>query len=235
MAKRKTRFTEATLWPDKGWQDPWDMLDEIEAQQDYLNDYRWPYTFRGTTSLLGSQWDQRVRFDGRVYKVNDSFLAGPFPGDLDRAQQTENLTWLLDQGVTRIISLMERGERDWSMRPIREYNREAKALGAKRGIKVACDRFAIRDLTAPTVKQTVKVLDRIDRSMADGETVYVHCLGGYGRTGAVVGCWIARHGLGQGINALDYLDYLRRDEVTKCVSPQTQPQIARVIGWKKGK
>lgn len=32
-------------------------------------------------------------------------------------------------------------------------------------------------------------------ALAAGQTVYVHCYGGIGRTGTVVGCWLVRHGL----------------------------------------
>ena len=36
------------------------------------------------------------------------------------------------------------------------------------------------------------------RVRAEGGTVYVHCWGGIGRTGTVVGCWLVRHGLDEG-------------------------------------
>ena len=34
----------------------------------------------------------------------------------------------------------------------------------------------------------------IDEAMSAGKAVYVHCWGGVGRTGTVVGCWLVRHG-----------------------------------------
>lgn len=213
MGKRR-RFTETTLWPDD-WQDPWDMLDALEPSNWWSN--RWAF-------------QDDFKFEDRVYRVAEGFLAGPYPGAVDSDQQTSNLKWLLDQGVTTIISLMESGERDWKLRKISGYEKEVKALG-----RVACCRFPVRDLTAPTVKQTKRILNRIDQALSEGGTVYVHCLGGYGRTGAVAGCWLARHGYGTGEAALDQLDYLRRNEVTKCASPQTTQQYLRVTTWKKGK
>ena len=38
------------------------------------------------------------------------------------------------------------------------------------------------------------ILDAIDAALRDGKTVYVHCWGGVGRTGTVIGCWLVRHG-----------------------------------------
>ena len=38
------------------------------------------------------------------------------------------------------------------------------------------------------------ILDAIDAALDGGKTVYVHCWGGVGRTGTVVGCWLVRHG-----------------------------------------
>ncbi|HVT38678.1 MAG TPA: ADP-ribosylglycohydrolase family protein [Gemmatimonadaceae bacterium] len=38
------------------------------------------------------------------------------------------------------------------------------------------------------------ILDTVDHAAARGRTVYVHCVGGIGRTGTVAGCWLVRHG-----------------------------------------
>ena len=43
-----------------------------------------------------------------------------------------------------------------------------------------------------------RILDDVDAALADGGAVYVHCWGGIGRTGTVVGCWLVRHGLDDG-------------------------------------
>ena len=44
----------------------------------------------------------------------------------------------------------------------------------------------------------------VDDALGEGRTVYVHCWGGIGRTGTVVGCWLVRHGL-TGRGALDQI------------------------------
>ena len=39
------------------------------------------------------------------------------------------------------------------------------------------------------------MLDEIQNWLAQGHIVYVHCWGGVGRTGTVIGCWLRRSGL----------------------------------------
>jgi protein-tyrosine phosphatase len=51
-------------------------------------------------------------------------------------------------------------------------------------------RTPIRDGGCPTIDELRAILDRIDAELARGEVVYVHCGGGHGRTGTVVGCWL---------------------------------------------
>lgn len=51
-------------------------------------------------------------------------------------------------------------------------------------------RMAIRDAGVPrTAADMTAILDCIDGHLERGDVVYVHCWGGVGRTGTVVGCW----------------------------------------------
>ena len=62
----------------------------------------------------------------------------------------------------------------------------------------------------PTAGHVMQILDDIDAVRADGGTVYVHCWGGVGRTGTVVGCLLVRHGLDGG-DAIARIAELRRE------------------------
>ena len=56
-------------------------------------------------------------------------------------------------------------------------------------------RFPIEDVDIPDSRETTAtILDTIDAHIAKGDVVYLHCWGGVGRTGTIVGCWLARHG-----------------------------------------
>ena len=80
-----------------------------------------------------------------------------------------------------------------------------------------------------------KLLDLIDRSIENNQPVYLHCFGGLGRTGTVVGCYLARHGTGSGKNVLDIIKALRRNTATHhLASPETAEQIELVCSWRQG-
>jgi len=64
----------------------------------------------------------------------------------------------------------------------------------------------------------------------------VHCWGGVGRTGTVVGCWLARHGIANGEEVLDHIARLRQGDLARRdrPSPETDTQRALVRSWRKG-
>jgi protein-tyrosine phosphatase len=78
------------------------------------------------------------------------------------------------------------------------------------------------------------ILDHIDRAITYEKMVYVHCWGGIGRTGTVVGCYLVRHGL-SGPEALERLQILRRETAKWWrSSPETDEQRAMILSWQIG-
>lgn len=115
------------------------------------------------------------------------FLAGEYP----RRAREENLSQakidaLVNSGVRTFIDLTTDAD------PLEPY---AHLLARHHALDVTHHRFPIPDVSTPvSVEQTRAILDTIDAEMAAGRPVYVHCWGGVGRTGTIVGCWLARHG-----------------------------------------
>ena len=62
--------------------------------------------------------------------------------------------------------------------------------------------------------------------------VYIHCWGGIGRTGTIVGCWLSRHGY-KGDNALSKLKELWQTcgKFYTSDSPETKEQENYIINW----
>ena len=144
-------------------------------------------------------------------------LAGEYPGASVEADALPRLAAFAAAGVTSYVDLTEEGE----LTPYSSLLPDG----------VRYRRMAIRDFNHPTARDMAKMLDLVDDELARGEVVYVHCWGGIGRTGTVVGCWLVRHGL-SGIEALRRVAELRvgiPDE-WRC-SPETLEQRRMVLRW----
>ena len=112
--------------------------------------------------------------------VPGKLLAGEYPRNLDEPSSIEKLARLTEAGVSAFIDLTEAGG---TLKPY------AYLLNGP-----SHERFGIKDQSVPATDELTKqALDAIDRHLEAGETVYVHCWGGVGRTGTIIGCWLSRH------------------------------------------
>jgi ADP-ribosyl-[dinitrogen reductase] hydrolase len=114
------------------------------------------------------------------------FLAGEYPRTLQPESSIKKLRALVDSGVTAFVDLTTEAD---GLLPYGEL------LAKVSGGRAEHHSFPIPDVDIPVSDDmTHVVLDLIDIKLARGEGVYVHCWGGVGRTGTIVGCWLARHG-----------------------------------------
>jgi protein-tyrosine phosphatase len=89
----------------------------------------------------------------------------------------------------------------------------------------------IKSFSTPSRAEMIRTLDTIDTALAGGQTVYVHCWAGIGRTGTVVGCYLVRHGL-SGTQALEEIAQLRQGTPHGgWTSPETEAQRQMVLNW----
>jgi len=151
-------------------------------------------------------------------------LAGEYPRNLDEESSREKLAKLTDAGVSAFIDLTEFNGRlaDGHLEP---YTHLLDGPTHQR--------FAIRDMSVPSSRElTQAALNAIDAHIEAGETVYVHCWGGVGRTGTIIGCWLARHHE-PGQAALDRLEKLWADnpKSRSRQSPETGAQQRYVREW----
>jgi len=178
--------------------------------------------------------DKRSLPFARSYWVQSGkLLAGCYPGSADYEEGVKKLSGLLDCGIRHVINLMEEGEKDKSGQPFVPYENVFIALGEAKGIEASITRMPIRDVSVPTPQAMRAILDEINKFISINRPVYVHCWGGRGRTGTVVGCYLVRHGL-TGKEALKKIKELRRNESTGYLpSPETREQIKMVLSWGK--
>jgi hypothetical protein len=148
------------------------------------------------------------------YAVADKLLAGPYPGTQTAVAGLEGA------GVTLFVDLSHPSD------PLDAY--EPFLEGARRVAE------PIPDMSTPTAGQVIRILDLLDETSADGGTAYIHCWGGVGRTGTVVGCWLMRHGLDRG-DPVATIAALRAGLAGARPSPETAAQVALVRSWRRGR
>jgi hypothetical protein len=174
-------------------------------------------------------------FPRSYWVIPRKLLAGFYPGSKDPKEATSKLTALINAGIRHVINLMEPDERDLTGHRFVPYDDVMESIAAKMRISVTFDQLPIKDLSVPTEHHMARILNQIDLCIKHGKPVYVHCLGGIGRTGTVVGCFLVRHGLATGKNVLATISDLRKDSAdAHRQSPETMEQREMVVGLRRG-
>jgi hypothetical protein len=154
------------------------------------------------------------------------FLAGEYPAHDFGESLRRRLDSFLDFGIDTFIDLTVSGELPPYLPVLAEQARYYD-------IDVRHKRFSITDHGVPARENMQAILDEIDSSLVAGRKVYVHCWGGIGRTGTVVGCYLVRRGL-SGREALGQLaEWWRGVPKSRLwpYSPETKRQMEFVLGW----
>ena len=174
-----------------------------------------------------------VPFPHSYWVIPGKLLAGFYPGAKDPKEAAAKLTALINAGIRHVINLMELDERDLAGHRFVPYEDVMESIASKMQISVTFDQLPIKDLSVPTERHMTRILNQIELCIKHSKPVYVHCLGGIGRTGTVVGCYLVRHGLATGKNVLDIIRDLRKDtEDSERESPETGEQRKMVVGWR---
>lgn len=181
--------------------------------------------------VLDAPGDVRPRPHANCYwLIPGELLAGEHPSSTAIAASAARIDAILDAGVRQFIDLTTETEGREPYAPI------LLAQAASRDLRVAHRRFAIPDYGVPSVALMRSTLDAIYGAIAAREAIYLHCWGGVGRTGTVVGCLLRE----QGCTAREALDILERKwramekRARHPRSPETAGQIAFIEQWERG-
>jgi len=147
--------------------------------------------------LVLLNWNERVNsgesqmntnkpaLPGRCYWViPDRFLAGSFPYNPGIDNPHDFLLNLLGNKIDAFIDLTEEDE-------LVHYQ---PVLAGLTGKDILYMRFAIVDYSIPELEEMQQIVSTINSLLEAGQRIYLHCRGGIGRTGTVVGCWLKNQG-----------------------------------------
>jgi len=164
-------------------------------------------------------------------------LAGVYPGDHDSSAMSKRLSSLLDAGIGSVLNLMDEEEllEHTNGEQFVPYEDKLETLAEQRGKVIEIMRHPLATNQPPTEEEMALILDAIDAEI-DGRNspTYVHCSDGHGRTGLVVGCYLARHGIAVGKDAITKIHELRSPypELAEHRSPANIVQERMVTRWK---
>jgi len=157
--------------------------------------------------------------ENSYWVVPGKLLAGEYPRTKERTSSILRLEALVLAGITLFIDLTT--PRD----PLEPYEDLLCEVSKDLARRMS---FGIPDVSVPSSRHLMAdILDAIDRELAAGNGVYVHCWGGVGRTGTVIGCWLKRHGR----NDLAELWKANPKSKRKPESPETPEQRAFIESW----
>jgi len=88
----------------------------------------------------------------------------------------------------------------------------------------------------PDETYMIQILNKVDELLKLGRVPYIHCWGGKGRTGTVVGCWLVRNQYATQEGVLFRLKELTAEQMEFFWhTPNTPEQEEYVTAWEPGK
>ncbi|MBK7452656.1 MAG: dual specificity protein phosphatase family protein [Anaerolineales bacterium] len=154
------------------------------------------------------------------------FLAGEYPATYGIESTRQRMDLFLEAGVTSFFDLTQSHE-------LAPYEPILKEQGEIFAITTSYQRFPIRDHSTPSADMMTDILDAIDLAINSGRCVYVHCWGGIGRTGMVVGCYLVRHGAtnAEAAAQVNKLFKTRPNNPYFARSPESDEQVNFILNW----
>ncbi len=166
----------------------------------------------------------------QVYTIEEGRLyGGEYPGSWMIDEAEARLRSLITLGVHTFIDLTAPADR---MEP---YEGLLSELEGEFGVPLRRISLPIPDMGIPGALETMReIMSTTRKSIEQAPAVYVHCWGGIGRTGLVVGCWLREQGYDPDA-ALKHVQHLHSSQMPKFrihpESPQTNEQRDYVRRW----
>ena len=168
----------------------------------------------------------KLPFENTYWVVEGKLLAGMYPGGFSDTNILNRMKKLSDLGIKSIINLTDEDEEINYFTMI--YSNKCEKSEEIYCRELLHTRFRIKDMDIPSKELMKDILDKIDEDISNGHPIYLHCIGGTGRTGTVVGCYMIRHNIVGKNEVFEKIHLLRGDGKE---SPETEEQRQFVLNW----
>jgi protein-tyrosine phosphatase/nicotinamidase-related amidase len=133
------------------------------------------------------------------------------PGRRDRRRDLEaDLALLVDEGVTRLLSLLPDTELEWA--GVGDLPARARAMG------IDYRQFPVPDQGVPSLEDARDMVRWCREGVAAGGRVVISCLGGLGRSGTIASCYLVE----KGHSAPQAISAVRRARGPRAVETRSQ-------------
>lgn len=177
-----------------------------------------------------------IPYERSYWVLPNKLLAGEIPSSKTESRKKVKLQSLLNCDIDVIINLMEVVEMNFDGEILEDYSIALSEEAAKINKTIEVLRYPIKDLNIPEESFMIEILDKIDDQILMGKKVYVHCWGGVGRTGTVIGSYLIRHGYSSPEKVIDTITYLKRTtNISQRNSPETDEQRQFILNWSRNK
>ena len=168
-----------------------------------------------TNSTITPSWEHDEQIHG-WWVIPGRLLATEYPGAKEPDKAARKIQTLLDAGITSFVDLTEPGETTRGGTPMVPYDGLLSA-------DVTYTRFAIPDTSVIDDDGYDAILAHIRAEIAADKNVLVHCWGGKGRTGTVVGAWLIEQ---QGLGYPEVIDRMQQLRAGSRKADQSVPDSA---------
>ena len=167
----------------------------------------------------------RTPIPDAYWVVDGVLLAGEYPGNESHSLVPERLARFVGGGIRAFVDLTQERE-------LRAYDTQLRDVAKTHGCDVTYCRHPIRDASVPGKREARSILAAIKGAMLDGRPCYVHCWGGIGRTGTVIGCWLVQEENLSADAAMARLAQLRQSiPDARRPSPENEEQRQFIRDW----
>lgn len=144
-----------------------------------------------------------------------SIFISPLPG---RVNMVEDMNKIIQNRIKNVVVLVSKEE-------LEHYN-VPRLLSHYDSLHLTIFHSPIVDYGLPTVEQMRAILKYINDKIRAKENVLIHCVGGYGRSGTVMGCYARQYLKKNEEESIQYVRSIRGES-----SIETAEQVEFVRKW----